>query len=895
MLMKLKFSYQNDLRLIESSKSGKTWKVMIIEEGMSRNGKYYPEKVLKGAANLFEDAKAFYYEWKGKHFDHLPEVIEKIRPEGFPRQIAGWYDNVKYETVSIEGQKKSGLTALLHIHEGAKWLSDMLRSAWDKGQKKILGLSINAEGPSQIRMANGKPLDVVAAITRVFGVDVVTQPAAGGQLLRLVASQSDNKTKENLKMFEALLKILKETRPELLKDVDVENITESQITDIFQKALDSSDNKVKEALQKEKNALEKTKKEAEDLKKKKDLEETEAKKKEADFIELAKKKKADELAKKKAKEAQETEEQKKKRESAEAEAQKKKDLEEAEAKAKKEAEEKEKMSAREAELGKKLADIEKKIKTRELNEQLKLLLDESKLPAIIRNKIEKRFKNTVFMESDISDSIKEEKEVLAKLSESGDIVNLGDDKTVEIKAGSSKKDRLQAATALMIEPRVADDEKDAFDGVTPFKGIREAYIKITGDTEVSGQIPVARLHEAVPTWESGDFTKIMGYTLGRRLLKEYRGIPGLWKSLANAGNIKDFKMQEIIRWGGFGTLPEVIAARSTQGTATDTTTPTYADLGFANESSQLYALATKGGMVTVTRRMVINDDTKALQRIPSAVGKAAARTLNQFVFDLMLNYSGGINAGTKWPDGAGSANSVALYSTNNMNYQTTSLSWDGIDTMLTRLYNQVEKGFKTEIDSTWTAGNTSVSVDTDEGTPFIKAGDYLYCEGEIIRVDTVSNDTLSVVARGQFGTTDATHAIDDEVYVVTQFLGLGETAKPILWVPRALKGEATELITSPTRSDTAERAGNAIYNAAEVMASPYLRGDVNNYYLTANKSEAEFIELGFLNGKEEPEILVQDSPTAGNVFVYDVTRYKVRHEYGGVVVDYTPAQGSIVT
>jgi len=156
------------------------------------------------------------------------------------------------------------------------------------------------------------------------------------------------------------------------------------------------------------------------------------------------------------------------------------------------------------------------------------------------------------------------------------------------------------------------------------------------------------------------------------------------------------------------------------------------------------------------------------------------------------------------------------------------------------------------------------------------------------------NDAVTIT-RGLFGTTDAEHASSDQVFVISQFLGLGADRKPTLWVPKALQGTAEELINSATRSDTAERAGNAIYKAADIKASPYLRGDVNNYYLTADKSEVELIELGFLNGKTEPEIMIQDSPTAGNVFLYDVTRYKVRHEYGGTVPDYVGYQGSLVS
>ena len=79
----------------------------------------------------------------------------------------------------------------------------------------------------------------------------------------------------------------------------------------------------------------------------------------------------------------------------------------------------------------------------------------------------------------------------------------------------------------------------------------------------------------------------------------------------------------------------------------------------------------------------------------------------------------------------------------------------------------------------------------------------------------------------------------------------------------------------------------------EVIVVPYWT-DVNNWYLTADKADVPFIEIGFLDGNEEPEILVQDTPTSGSVFSNDTITYKIRHIYGGVVEDYRGADGSIV-
>jgi len=70
--------------------------------------------------------------------------------------------------------------------------------------------------------------------------------------------------------------------------------------------------------------------------------------------------------------------------------------------------------------------------------------------------------------------------------------------------------------------------------------------------------------------------------------------------------------------------------------------------------------------------------------------------------------------------------------------------------------------------------------------------------------------------------------------------------------------------------------------------------DVNNWYLLASPAQVECLEVGFLNGREEPELMVQDNPTDGSVFTNDAITFKVRHIYGAGWLDYRGAYGSIV-
>lgn len=846
---------------LESSPSGNIWKVMIIEEGLSKNGKYYTKEALQKAVPLFEKSKVCFYEWKDKHYDHIPPSIEKIRPEGFPLQTAGWLDNVRYETVNIEGREVTGLTGSLHLFENDKvmQLKQMLVNAWQKGLKNFLGLSINAEGPSSVRMLNGQPISVVSGFTRVFSTDFVTQPAAGGGLLKLIESLNQIGGEET--MFKKILEALKLWNPKLLESVDVDNITEEEVLGIFQSVL-------KEAKEKKSDKVSNIEAIVGKIKDKK-YEEAETLLKE-----MMKGEMSDEELMKTPDEKCTPDQLKRKKELLKA----KTDADDA-AEAKRKLDDEAKKNK---DLEARLADMDRKIKQRECKEMLELALDESKLPEPIKNKIRKTFASKIFESKEIKEAIDVERETLAKLIESHSIIDLGGSEGVYVEREPVA--RLQASMDLMLGHVPGDAEKDQYKDIDAFTSLREAYVAYTDDPMITGRLgpkAIARLQEATET----DFSYALGFSMQRRMLPEYKKIDPLWRKIALVVSVKDFKLQERIRWGGFGVLPTVQNARTVAGTPIDSATPTYPELGFPTDQEATYAVMTKGGLITVTRRMIIDDDLKVLVAIPGKVGKAAGYTLNQFVFDLMLGYNtSGINQATIY-------DSVALYATAHKNYRTGALGYDNLSSLLDDLYHQTEWGYKTDCTNNPLAvGGTTLSVTTGTGQYF-KAGDLVWMEGEILRVDSVSTDDLTV-ARGVFGTTAAQHAQNTDVYKITQILAL---EKPTLWVPRGLRGTAIQLKNSEFNPEGAERAVNALRDAFDPQVSPYLRGDENNYYLSANTGDIAGIEIGFLNGREDPEILVQDQPTVGNVFLYDTIRYKIRHEYGGAVTDFRAFAGSIVT
>jgi hypothetical protein len=129
---------------------------------------------------------------------------------------------------------------------------------------------------------------------------------------------------------------------------------------------------------------------------------------------------------------------------------------------------------------------------------------------------------------------------------------------------------------------------------------------------------------------------------------------------------------------------------------------------------------------------------------------------------------------------------------------------------------------------------------------------------------------------------------------------LGLSAK-YLWVPTELEELAFQLTMSAkalpdsnVRTTAEPAAGNFVQKVGiEARVVDYWT-DTNNYWLTTDISQTPMIEIGFWGGKEEPELFVQDQPNVGSLFSNDQITYKLRHVYGGAVLDYRGFAGGIV-
>jgi len=128
---------------------------------------------------------------------------------------------------------------------------------------------------------------------------------------------------------------------------------------------------------------------------------------------------------------------------------------------------------------------------------------------------------------------------------------------------------------------------------------------------------------------------------------------------------------------------------------------------------------------------------------------------------------------------------------------------------------------------------------------------------------------------------------------------LGAVNRPkFLVVPNELEDIAVRLATSGVLPGATNNSGTEpnylLRYALQVLVKDAFT-DANNWYGVADPSKVPTIEVGFYNGMQDPELFVQDQPTVGSMFSADKITYKIRHIYGGAVLDWRSFYGAIVT
>jgi len=126
------------------------------------------------------------------------------------------------------------------------------------------------------------------------------------------------------------------------------------------------------------------------------------------------------------------------------------------------------------------------------------------------------------------------------------------------------------------------------------------------------------------THSSSDFPKILENNARKAMLRGYEEAPEIFPRFTRVGNLSDFKIHTRTGIGTVASLRKVEEGGEYKHTT----------IGERGEQIQL---ATYGELFSITRQAIINDDLEAFTRIPRTLGRAAARTVGDLVFSILID------------------------------------------------------------------------------------------------------------------------------------------------------------------------------------------------------------------------------------------------------------------
>jgi ATP-dependent protease ClpP protease subunit len=163
---------------------------------------------------------------------------------------------------------------------------------------------------------------------------------------------------------------------------------------------------------------------------------------------------------------------------------------------------------------------------------------------------------------------------------------------------------------------------------------------VSGADRLEGSALAAKLFAS---HSSSDFPYLLANTAAKLLRASYANAPTTWQQWAPTMSVSDFKQHSIVSLSAFSDLAtKAEGAEYTQGTL--------------SEYRETIQASTKGRYIGLTREMVVNDDLGAFTRLASALGWAAANSVDKAVYAY-------VEANGTLSDGGALFNSTAVSTT----------------------------------------------------------------------------------------------------------------------------------------------------------------------------------------------------------------------------------------
>lgn len=809
---------------------GRIWRVCLIREGWSKNKRYYGREALRSAVPLFEGAAVAVYRTDAKgqpvQADHLARSARLNGSEGQAGNVAGITANVAFEE---SGPAGPGIYADFHCTNPE--IRSLALAAHEAGVPCPLGLSIDATGTAEVGLAEGLSGLIVTQIHEVLETTLVANPAAGGRLVRLIASTGNTEEEDNMN---ALRRFLERRLRRINGNADA-------VPGMEPRALCEAVAGQLQEMEGDKAILQLA-------------------------LEFLKAGKTEEAVMA---------------------------LEKLVATAGSEPEPEAVMESRQVEavatINTNFATADQVLRLSEALERtqresrqfacqmtLRESLASSNLPGQVQDYLRKQFCNRIFDSAELAEAINDARQLLASQVPQGGIA------VARASIGIEPYDRIVAAVDCLwgsIPEGLQESEahRQVMRGAAP--SIRQICVEYYDDLHCAGRPgPNAILHENT----TSTLPYLIGTSINRRVAVEFMARAREYERWVTLGAVADFKLQDILVEGSIGPLPSV-----SEGDGVGTATYAYGVLG---GEDRVQASVTKFGRVYgLTRELIRNDDMRWLRNLPRKIAEAAYLTeKTQVLKGLIGNLGGsGINTDTCFTG-------QVLYSLgHNDNRGTAAFSYAALKAALKKKRNTLKRGAKTTLTGNHNDSTTTITVGSTRGFAagqrFVIDGEIF----TISTVDSATQFTVATRTSANGAAAHTSGAAVRQLLDQAEFRQ-HTLVVPSDLVDTAAEVLASILQPDTANNNGSALPYMARDIQLQDYHSTFLGNSTTNWFMPAGVQDGEFIHLAHMDGVRTPFVGVAEGQESYNMLMADQTDYKCRFEFLVKVVNPDGSIGYIV-
>lgn len=210
-------------------------------------------------------------------------------------------------------------------------------------------------------------------------------------------------------------------------------------------------------------------------------------------------------------------------------------------------------------------------------------------------------------------------------------VSVGEDREATMRRSAT-----EAALVMRGAPEVMRGDNKPFNddviaeanklrGLTLVDMAKESLVR--GGHDIAGLDKMEIVGRAI-TSNTSDFPVLLEGANRTVLLASYAIQSDTWRRFCTVGSVSDFRDHKRLRMGSFSDLERV----NENGE--------YKNKKITDADFEKVSIDTKGNIINVSRKMIINDDLGAFLKLASMLGRAAARSIENDVYKLLAENNG---------------------------------------------------------------------------------------------------------------------------------------------------------------------------------------------------------------------------------------------------------------